>query len=118
MKIDLKLLKKILEKVEGKPDLEEEEIFINGYDPFIVGWHCNQLIENELVKGILSVPMKGILTPVISEITIKGTDFLRALQNDTLVNKVKRFLKSLVFSAASTGLKGYIVELLKKSPNP
>jgi len=117
MIIDPKLFQKILEQVEGKHGLKEEFIDIEGYDPFLVGWHCNHLIENNMVKGIVSVPMKGVLTPVIGEITIKGSNYLRDLQSKSGWKKYRGWIKTTVFFLFDI-LKNYGSGWFSKPPSP
>jgi hypothetical protein len=98
MKINPKLLQIILEQVENKHDLKEEFINIGGYDAFLVGWHCNHLIKNNLVNGIVSEPIRSVLTPTISEITMKGTEYLRDLQSKSGWRKYWSWIKTNILS--------------------
>jgi hypothetical protein len=113
MKIDPQLFKKILEKVEGKHDTKEDFIDIDGYDRFLIGWHCNHLIENEMVKGIVSVPMKHVLTPTISEITLKGHKYLIDLQSKSGWKKHRAWIKTATFFL----IKQYLSGWFSKSPS-
>jgi DNA-binding transcriptional ArsR family regulator len=101
MKRDLDLVRKILISIEQKPNLEPEEITIDGYEFQIVAFHLLILKEAGLVDAVMSEDASGELVGAFAiRLTWDGFEFLELARNDTVWQKSKKFLKDKTVSVS------------------
>lgn len=118
MKRDYELIKLILVRLEGKPDVySSTDMAFDGYTPTEVSYNAVLLREAGLVDGALTTTL-GSKVPgiIVNRMTNAGHDLLDTLRNDTVMNRImeKSGQKAveLPFDALVAAGKAIIVSLV------
>jgi hypothetical protein len=95
LKRDMELIRKVLFYIEEKGNSETliRQWDIDGYDFKEISYQVKLLVEHGLVNG-RSSGLDGVLLWYADSLTWDGHDFLDAIKNDTIWDKVKSGIKS------------------------
>jgi len=87
MKLDMVLMREILQALEAKGSLEWVPApEIKGYSEEAISYHLELLQEREYIQA---KNLKGTTEWAVKGLTWKGDDFLKSLKGDTVWSKVK-----------------------------
>jgi hypothetical protein len=117
MKRDMELIRRILIEIQSRKDVKPREVTIEGVDDTIVFRHVELLAHAGYIEFIKSEPLNaphGII--MIKELSWEGHDFVNALENDGVWNKIKQKLSAAELADLPLSvLKSVGVGLLKQS---
>jgi len=90
MKRDMELVREILLHVESRKDAKPKAVRIEGYEDPIVVQHVEMLLDTKLLKGLKSLSGSGGLPHItVIDLTWSGHEFISALKNKTVWNRIK-----------------------------
>jgi hypothetical protein len=87
---DMELIRKIFAEIQGRKDVRERPVEIQGVEEGIVARHVEMLLDAGLVEGLRSDPL-GQSFPIIAvkDLSMAGHDFAAALANDSVWSAIK-----------------------------
>src|SRR4051794_8971403 len=115
MQRDMNLVRQILLDIEAREDTAPRPVQIAGVDPAIVMRHVEMLNEAGFLEAkiLRSGRDFGIAQAVVSDLTWEGHDFLAALKDEGVWNKIKHSLSPAELAGMPlTALKALGVALL------
>ncbi len=87
---DMELIREILLTIQARPDSMLQRFTLDGYDQNVVGRHVQLLVQEGYLDGkVHDSSLQHQLTCFVSDLTWKGHDFVAAIQNDTVWEKIK-----------------------------
>lgn len=109
MKLDNKVIKSILSKIEAKSTSEEEIIILENYDDESIKYHLKKLIEAGFVIEVSW--KKTFEQPEFRprDLTMDGHKLLQAL-NQSNIHKALKALQPIVTTTAAKALIDYLIQ--------
>jgi hypothetical protein len=90
MRQDMELIRKILQHVEARTDLDAREVEIDGVDEIFLGRHVERLFDLGYLEGSViktnSRPYKRVL---VTDLSFDGHEFCAALSSNGVLEKIK-----------------------------
>lgn len=102
MQNDIDLTREILIKIREKDDLKPTPVQVPDYEPVLVMRHVKRLYDDGMVEGRVSEAI-GMEAPMVfvTDMTTAGHNFLAALEDEKIWNKVKSALSPAQLAALS-----------------
>lgn len=93
MQNDIELTRKILIAIREKDNLHPAPIQLHDYEPVLVMRHVKRLYDDEMIEGNVS-DGPGMEAPLVwvTDMTTAGHNFLGALEDERLWNRIKASL--------------------------
>lgn len=102
MNNNIDLIHAILKEVGGWTSLEPRQVEIPGYDPLLVARHVERLTQDGLIDGVIVSAVLGREIEVdVRDLTSAGHNFLAALNQQVVWEKIKNQLKPSELAALS-----------------
>jgi len=116
MKRDMDLVRKILRQAADKHDNELTEISVDGYDNDLITLHCQILLDAGFLKGTqIQAANENVPVIWIERLTWAGQDFLDAVKNDSIWQKVKDRLAKIGGEASLEVTKAVAIQVAKET---
>jgi hypothetical protein len=87
---DMELIRRILKTIKEDQDTNFKAIDFPDVDPSILVRHMELLKEARLIESLESRPLEGGVRIMVKDLTWAGHDFVAAVDNDTVWNKIKQ----------------------------
>lgn len=94
MKRDMDLVREILLKVQARTDIKPSVLKIEGRDEVTVARHVQLLHEAGLLEGVSHKGLNGPPLLWVTDLSWNGHDFIAALENDGVWNRIKASFSS------------------------
>jgi len=114
MKRDMDLARKILQQIEEKSDgLRCESLDLPDHSRAEIAYHLKLLKEARLIEGLDFTSSETGLEIMPKCLTWQGHEFLDAIKNDTVWNKVKETVKEKGGAIPFEILKAFALQVAK-----
>lgn len=102
MQNDIELTREILIAIREKDNLRPAPIQVSDYEPVLVMRHVKRLYDDGMIEGRVSEAI-GVEAPMVwvTDMTTSGHNFLAALEDEKIWNKVKSALSPNQLAALS-----------------
>lgn len=102
MQNDIELTRRILVVIREKDNLRPTPVQMQGYEPVLVMRHVKRLFDDGLLEGTVIAPLGGEAPVVlVTDMTTDGHNFLAALEQDDIWNRLTNALSPAELAAFS-----------------